>query len=334
MKRTLVSFLSLLFVVSLAHLNAQTAEPTVSIVRLDPAFDKLVPKDAVLEKITGGYVWTEGPAWDKKHGYLLFSDIPNNAIMKWEPGKGASLFKKPSGYYGTEPFTGHEPGSNGLAFDAQGRLTANQHGNRRISRLDPDGKETVLADHYLGKRFNSPNDLAFRSNGDIYFTDPAYGLPKQLDDPQKELPYQGVFRLSADGKLELLDKDLKAPNGIAFSPDQKVLYVDDTIEAKWWAYDVQKDGSVTNKRLLFDGNDLKKEGPGNADGMKVDERGNIFSAGPTGILVLSPEGKLLGRFSMGVPTSNCGWGEDGSTLFITANTNVYRIKLSTKGAGW
>jgi gluconolactonase len=210
----------------------------------------------------------------------------------------------------------------------------NQHGNRRIARLEADGKQTVLAERYDGKRFNSPNDLAIKSNGDIYFTDPAYGLPKQLDDPGKETPFQGVYRVSTDGKVSLLDKDLKTPNGIAFSPDEKTLYVSNTEGGDWWAYDVQKDGGVANKRLFFDGNSLKKNGPGAPDGMKVDEHGNIFAAGQGGILVLSPQGKLLGYFSMGVPTANCGWGEDGSTLFITSNHNLYRIKLSTKGAGW
>jgi gluconolactonase len=333
-KILLLCLVALLVTLTRPASGQDTADPTVSIVRLDPAFDKLVPKDAVLEKLAGGYIWTEGPVWDRKNGYLLFSDIPNNAIMKWEPGKGASLFMKPSGYTGSEPFTGHEPGSNGLTFDPQGRFVRTQHGNRRIVRVEADGKETVLADRFEGKRLNSPNDLAFRSNGDLYFTDPAYGLPKTLDDLQKELPFQGVYRLSKDGKLTVLDKDVKAPNGIAFSPDQKILYANDSIEVKWWAYDVKKDGSVANKRLLFDGNDLKKDGPGTADGMKVDAQGNLYSAGPTGILIISPSGKLLGRFSMGVPTSNCGWGDDGSTLYITANTNLYRIKLSTKGAGW
>jgi gluconolactonase len=306
----------------------------VSLVRLDPALDKLVPADAVLERLSGGYVWTEGPVWDRKHGYLLFSDIPNNAIIKWQPGKGASLFLRPSGYDGSAPFTGHEPGSNGLTFDSSGRLALVQHGNRRVARIEPDGRQTTLADRYQGKRLNSPNDLVYRSNGDLYFTDPAYGLPKTLDDPQKELPFQGVYRLAVDGKLSLLDKELAAPNGIAFSPDEKVLYVSDTIGGKWWAYDVRDDGSVSNKRPFFDGNELKKEGPGAPDGMKVDAQGNLFAAGPGGILVISPQGKLLGRFSMGVPTSNCAWGEDGSTLFITANTNLYRIRLTTKGAGF
>jgi len=259
MKRTLIALTLLLLAVLVVtiptQLSAQDTDPVVSIIRLDPAFDHLVPKDATLEKLTGGYAWTEGPVWDKKHGYLLFSDIPNNSIFKWQPGKGASLFLKPSGYYGSEPFTGHEPGSNGLTLDSQGRLVMNQHGNRRIARKEADGKETVLVDHYEGKRFNSPNDLAYKSNGDLYFTDPAYGLPKQLDDPQKELTFQGVYRLTPDGKVTLLDKDLKAPNGIAFSPDEKILYVNDSIEVKWWAYDVQKDGTVANKRLLLDGND-------------------------------------------------------------------------------
>ena len=337
MKRLPISVALLLAVFPLSlskQLKAQNAEPTVSIVRLDPAFDKLVPKDSVLEKLAGGYSWSEGPVWNKKHGYLLYSDIPNNSIFKWEPGKGASLFKKPSGYYGTEAFTGIQPGSNGLTIDAQGRLVMAQHGNRRVARLEADGKETVIADRYQGKRFNSPNDLVYKSNGDLYFTDPAYGLPKYLEDPQKELPFQGVYKVSPDGKITLLDKDLKAPNGIAFSPDEKILYVDDTIDMKWWAYDVQKDGTVANKRLLLDGNPLKSDGPGAPDGMKVDVHGYIYSAGPGGIVVITPEGKEIGRFSMGVSTANCGWGDDGSTLYITSNTNLYRIKLSTKGVGW
>ncbi len=334
MKRKLISLAWLLIVLAVPYLNAQTPEPAVSIVRLDPAFDNLVPKDAVLEKLAGGYAWSEGPVWDKKHAYLLFSDIPNNSIFKWEPGKGASLFLRPSGYTGSEPFTGHEPGSNGLTFDSQGRLTRTQHGNRRIVRTETDGKETVLVDRYDGKSLNSPNDLTYKSNGDLYFTDPPYGLPKQWDDPRKELPFQGVYRLSPEGKVTLLDKDLRAPNGIAFSPDEKILYVDDSVETKWWAYDVKGDGTVANKRLLLDGADLKKNGPGAPDGMKVDANGNIFTAGPGGMVVISPQGKVLGYFSMGVPTANCAWGDDGSTLYITSNSNLYRIKLSTKGAGW
>ncbi len=333
MKTRLSLFVLAVLIATSVQLRAQD-EPTPSIVRLDPAFDKLVPKNATIEELAGGFIWTEGPAWDRKHGYLLFSDTQTNTITKWEPGKGTSVFLKPSGYNGTEPFTGKEPGSNGLAFDHQGHLIMNQHGNRRIARLEADGKQTVIADRYDGKRFNSPNDLAIKSNGDVYFTDPAYGLPKQLDDPGKEIPFQGVYRVSTDGKVSVLDKDLKTPNGIAFSPDEKTLYVSNTEGGDWWAYDVQKDGGVASKRLFFDGNPLKKNGPGAPDGMKVDVHGNIFAAGQGGILVLSPKGKLLGYFSMGAPTANCGWGEDGSTLFITSNHNLYRIKLSTKGAGW
>lgn len=318
---------------SLSLTAQETPEPAVSIVRIDPAFDKLVPKDAVLEKIANGFTWSEGPAWNRKEGYLLFSDVPQNTVFKWQQGKGTSVYLKPSGYNGAELFTGREPGSNGLAYDSTGHLILNQHGNRRIARQEADGKFTALAESYDGKRLNSPNDLAFRKNGDLYFTDPPYGLPKTFDDPQK-MPYQGVYRLSPDGKLTLLEKDIKAPNGIAFSPDQKTLYVDDSDKAQWWAFDVKDDGTLANKRLFYDASAMQKDHPGTADGMKVDAHGNIFTAGPGGILVISPEGKLLGRFDLGVPTGNCAWGEDGSTLFIAGNHNVFRIKLSTKGAGF
>jgi gluconolactonase len=315
-------------------LRAQEAEPKVSIVRLDPRFDKLVPKDAVLERLAGGFTWSEGPVWDKQNGYLLFSDVPQNSIFKWQEGKGISLFLKPSGYTGSEPFTGREPGSNGLTFDSSHHLVINQHGNRRVVRQEADGTMTVLADHYEGKRLNSPNDLVYKSNGDLYFTDPPYGLPKTFDDPGKETPFQGVYKLTPGGKLTLLIKDIQAPNGIAFSPDEKILYVNDSVTVTWRAYDVQPDGALANGRVLFDAAKVKEGKPGTADGMKVDAEGNIFSAAPAGIFVLSPDGTLLGRFDLGVPTGNCAWGEDGSTLFITANHNLYRIRLSIKGAGW
>src|SRR5947208_1855010 len=197
------------------------------IVRLDQRFDKLVPKDAKLEKIADGFTWVEGPVWDRKGQYLLFSDIPANSIFKWKPGAGVSLFLKPSGYTGSKPFEGKEPGSNGLTFDENGRLVLCRHGDRQIARLDTDGRFTVLADRYQGKRINSPNDLVFKSNGDLYFTDPPFGLPKAFVDPGKETPFQGVYRLSKEGKLSLLIADLKAPNGIALSPDETILYVSD-----------------------------------------------------------------------------------------------------------
>jgi len=191
----------------------------------------------------------------------------------------------------------------------------------------------VLADNYQGKRLNSPNDLVFRSNGDLYFTDPPFGLPKAFDDPGKELPYQGVYRLSPDGKLTLLTTEVKAPNGIAFSPDEKRLYVADSARALWFVFDVKADGNLSPGRVLFDGTEMAKGRPGVADSLKVDVHGNIFGAAPGGLFILSPEGQLLGRFDLGTATGNCAWGEDGSTLFITSNHLLYRVRLNTKGAG-
>jgi gluconolactonase len=314
------------------------ANAAVKIVRLDPAFDKLVPADAKVEKLVDGHQWTEGPVWNRKEGYLLFSDIPNNAIIKWQEGKGESVFLKPAGYTGKEPFTGREPGTNGLTYDSEGRLVACEHGDRRVSRLEADGKtKTTLADKYNGKRLNSPNDLVYKSNGDLYFTDPPYGLPKQMDDPGRELEFCGVYRLSKDGKLTLLTKEITRPNGIALSPDEKKLYVasSDRDKAIWMVYDVQPDGTITNGKVFFDATAWAKEKrPGLPDGMKVDKDGNLFATGPGGVLVFAPDGKHLGTFDTGVPTANVGWGDDGSTLYITANTALLRVKLNTKGPGF
>jgi gluconolactonase len=306
------------------------------IVRLDPRLDRLIAPGAVLEKIAGGFSWVEGPVWDRKGGYLLFSDIPQNAVFKWQDGVGVSLFLKPSGYTGPEPFAGREPGSNGLAIDPSGRLVLCEHGDRRIGRLEKDGRKTTLADHFAGKRLNSPNDPVFKSTGDLYFTDPPFGLPKAFEDPRKELNFSGVYRLSADGRLTLVIKDLKAPNGIAFSPSEKTLYVSnaDPADPVWIAYEVQEDGTVANGRVFFDATPWVKTAKGGPDGMKVDRNGNLFAAGPGGIYVVAPDGVLLGTIETGGATSNCAWGNDGSVLYITADTAIYRIKLNTTGAGF
>jgi gluconolactonase len=307
----------------------------IDIVRLDPQFDKLVPLNVKVERVVSGRKWVEGPVWNRKEGYLLFSDIPTNSVIKWQEGKGTSVFLKPSGYTGEAPFEGLEPGSNGLTFDPEGRLVLAEHGDRRIGRLEKTGRKTTLVDRYEGKRINSPNDLVFKSNGDLYFTDPPFGLPKSFDDPRKETPFQGVYKYSKNGKLTLLTKDIKAPNGIAFSPDEKKLYVSnaDTNNAVWMVFDVKADGTIENSKVLFNATAWTKSKPGVPDGMKIDREGNIFGAGPGGIHVISPDGKHLGSIETGVPTGNAAWGEDGSTLFITSNTNVFRLKLTTKGAG-
>jgi len=311
------------------------ASPLGKIVRLDPRFDLLVPRDAVLEKVAGGFAWVEGPVWDRKVGYLLFSDIPNNSVFKRQEGAGVSLFLKPSGYTGEAVFEGREPGSNGLAFDSDGRLVLCEHGDRRIARLEADGRKTTLADRYEGKRLNSPNDLVFKTNGDLYFTDPPFGLPKAFDDPAKELDFSGVYRLSTSGQLSLLTRDIKAPNGIAFSPDEKTLYVSnaDPNAAVWMAYHVRDDGTLGSGRVFFDATSWTRAKRGVPDGMKIDKDGNIFAAGPGGIHVFAPNGTHLGGIETGLATSNAAWGDDGSVLYITASTAIYRIRLSTTGAG-
>jgi gluconolactonase len=316
-------------------LAVNSVAPTVAVrtVRLDPRFDLIVPQDALLEKVAEGFAWAEGPVWNHAGGFLLFSDVPNNSIIKWKAGEGASIFLKPSGYSGSEPFTGREPGSNGLTFDSEGRLVFCQHGDRRISRLEKDGSKTVLVENYQGRRLNSPNDLVYKSNGDLYFTDPPFGLPQAFADPKKELTFQGVYRLSPNGQLTLLTTQVKAPNGIAFSPDEKKLYVADSARALWFVFDVKPDGTLTEARVFFDGTQQSKGRPGVADSLKVDVQGNIFAAAPGGLFVLAPDGALLGRFDLGTATGNCAWGEDGSTLFITSNSILYRIRLNTKGAG-
>ncbi|MGH9848025.1 MAG: SMP-30/gluconolactonase/LRE family protein [Blastocatellia bacterium] len=311
--------------------------PETKIVRSDPRFDKLVPAGAKVEKLAEGHRWTEGPVWNRKENYLLFSDIPNNAIYKWQEGKGESLFLQPAGYSGSAPFTGKEPGTNGLIYDAEGRLVSCDHGDRRVARLNDDGKtKTTLVDRFEGKRLNSPNDLVYKSNGDLYFTDPPYGLPKQ-DDPSRELDFCGVYRLAKNGKLTLLTKEITRPNGIAFSPDEKKLYVacSDREKAVWMAYDVKPDGMLANGKVFFDATAWAKEKrPGLPDGLKVDKDGNLFATGPGGVHVFAPDGKLLGTFDTGVPTANVAWGDDGSTLYITANTALLRVKLATKGKGF
>jgi len=300
--------------------------------RLDPALDALVAPDARPEVLAQGYKWSEGPVWTG--GAVLFSDVPNNVIWRWHETEGVREFLRPSGYTGSVP-RGGEPGSNGLAVDGAGRLYMCQHGDRRIARLAPDGKsfETV-ADRYEGKRFNSPNDLVVRPNGDVYFSDPIYGLVGHEKDPAREIPWSGVYRARAGGGVDLLDKTLTYPNGLAFSPDGRTLYVavSDPARAIWMAYDVDAGGGVSNGRVFFDATSFVKAGKkGLPDGMKIDVNGNLFATGPGGVFVFSPAGKHLGTIVTGEPTANCAFGDDGGTLYMTANDKLTRIRLKTRG---
>ena len=304
---------------------------------LDPAFSALVPASAKIEKLAEGFTWSEGPVWRRSGGYLLFSDIPRNTIFKWKEGSGLAVFMRPAGYSGAKP-AGWELGSNGLTFDANDALVMADHGNRQIARVvDSNVTKFPLAVGYRGKRLNSPNDLVYASNGDLYFTDPPYGLAGKNADKAKELKFNGVFRLKPNGELTLLTGELTYPNGIALSPDERTLYVaiSDPDHPKWMAYDVARDGTLARGRMFFDATPLHRAGKiGSPDGMKVDARGNLFATGPGGVLVFTPDGRHLGTIVTGQPTANCAFGDDGSTLYITANSQLLRIHLNTKGKGF
>lgn len=262
--------------------------------------------------------------------------IPPNTIHKWKEGEGLKRdFIKPAGYTGTKE-RGGEPGSKGLALDSEGRLTLCEHGDRRVTRIEKDGKKTVLADKYMGKRFNSPNDLHYHSSGDLYFTDPPYGLEKNWDDPARELDFCGVYRLKKDGTVELLTKEMTRPNGVRFSPDEKTLYVanSDPKLAIWKSFPVKSDGTLGEGKVFFDATKWVGKKPGLPDGLKVDQAGNVFATGPGGVLVFAPDATHLGTLNTTVPTANCAFGNDGTTLYITANHTLCRIKLTTKGQGF
>ncbi|MBX3448863.1 MAG: SMP-30/gluconolactonase/LRE family protein [Planctomycetaceae bacterium] len=343
MMRSLRGAVLVLFscVAPLAAQNTTNFPHLGEIVRLDPAFDKLIGPDAVIEVLGSGFEWSEGPVWvpEGQSGYLLFSDIPRNSVMRWDYGKGVSLFLKPSGYTGAVEY-GNEPGCNGLMLDPQGQLVSCEHGDRRVSILTKNGGKRTLVDNYQGKRLNSPNDGCFKSNGDLYFTDPPYGLPGNFDDPRRELDFCGVYRLQIgkDGvnKTTLLTDGLTRPNGIAFSPDEKFLYVaqSDPKAAIWKKFPVKEDGTLGEGKVFFDATEYVGKHKGLPDGLKVDKAGNVWATGPGGVWVFSPEGKPLGRLDTKEATANCAWGDDGTTLYITADMYLCRVKTLTRGAGW
>ncbi len=330
MKKLIIPIL--LLMTPFAYSQSKTAG---KIVRLDPAFDALIDQNAQIEILADGFVWSEGPAWIKNGGYLIFSDVPANTIYRWSEKEGLSVFLKPSGYTGRGKYS-REPGSNGITVSLDSQIIACEHGDRRVTKMPTEGGgKRTLADNYEGKRFNSPNDVVQKSNGDIYFTDPPYGLPKQEKDSTRETEIFGVYRIAKNGAVSLLIDDLTRPNGLAFSPDERTLYVaqSDPEKAYIMSYPAIESGVLNDGKILFDATPMVKEGlKGLPDGLKVDENGNLFATGPGGVLVISPKGKLLGRIDTGQPTANCAWGDDGSTLYITANNLLCRIKTKTKPA--
>lgn len=312
---------------------AEEHDVTPHVERLSPALDALVPADASIEVIATGFDWTEGPLWLESERTLIFSDVPANTVFAWREGEEARPWLRPSGYTGERP-RGGEPGANGLALDPDGRLLLCQHGDRRIARLaaslaEPEPAFETIAARYDGRRFNSPNDLVVDASGNVWFTDPPYGLEGGPDDPARELDVFGVYRVGPDGTVELVIDDLSRPNGIGFSPDEDVLYVanSDPERAIWMAYRVAADGSLSDGRVFFDATAEVDEGPGLPDGLEVDRAGNVFATGPGGVWVFSPAGEPLGRIVTGRATANLAFDADERVLYVTADDRVLRVRL-------
>ena len=301
----------------------------MSIIRIDPSFDTLVPREARIEKVAGGFTFTEGPLW-RPSGVLWFSDVVGNVVRQWSPDGTVTELLRPGGYDGNRLPAGGFIGPNGMTTAPNGDVLLCQHGNRRIVQVTHDLCVKTLVDRFNGKRLNAPNDLVFRSDGTLFFTDPPYGLPLQDDDPEKDLPFNGVFKFK-DGRLEVIVKDLTRPNGIAFSPDEKTLYVSNSDDKRriWMRYDIDASGMVSNARVFFDA--TSHEDGGLPDGMKLDVRGNLWATGPSAVFVFSPDGTHLGTIKPPEDPANCGWGDDGRTLYITAETGLYRIRTNVMG---
>jgi gluconolactonase len=303
-----------------------------SIESIDPDFDLIVNRNAKIDIIADGLEWAEGPLWIDSLKMLLFSDVPTNTIFKWTEKGGKEIYLKPSGYTGTTP-RGGETGSNGLLLNANGRLVLCQHGNRQMAEMNADLRNPrpdfkTLADTFQGRKFNSPNDAVFRKNGDLFFTDPPYGLERNMQDSLKEIPFQGVYLVKPSGEVKLLLDSITRPNGIALTPDEKTLIVanSDQNRLRWYAYEIIGD-SLRRGRIFYDATAVAGSQPGSADGLKIDKNGNIFATGPGGIWVFDRKGKVLGKIKIPEATSNVALSTDQKTLYVTADMYVVRVRL-------
>jgi gluconolactonase len=303
-----------------------------SIERFDRALDDIIDTDTKAEIIAEGFDWSEGPVWIESQHSLLFSDVPQNIVYKWTEEKGKEVYLTPSGYTDSVK-RGGEMGSNGLLLDRSGNLVLCQHGNRQVAKMnasmsDPKPKFITIANNYQGKKFNSPNDAVYDSNGELFFTDPPYGLEKQLEDPKKEISFQGVYKVKKDGNIILLTDSLTRPNGIAFLPGERTLIVANSDPQKpyWYAFDIAND-RLTNARIFYKASGYDSSAKGLPDGLKIDKRGNVFATGPGGLWIFNSEGKLLGKMKLTAATSNCAFSPDQKTLYVTNDMNVLRIKL-------
>ena len=336
------TILSILVTVGTACSNSPAEKKEVSvnktigsIERLDPALDNIISTNAKIEVIAEGFEWSEGPLWIEKHNMLLFSDVPKNTIYKWTEAKGKEVYLNPSGYTGDTPSPCKEPGSNGLTLDASGNLVLCQHGDRQMGRMDapldkPEPKFISLANKFNGKRFNSPNDAVFNSAGELFFTDPPYGLQTQDDtDPKKEIPFNGVYKVKTNGDVILLVDSITRPNGLAFLPGEKKLIIacSDGKKPNWYVYDVQGDSLVNGKLFYSAVNEKKEKVNGSPDGLKIDKNGNVFATGPGGVYIFNSDGKKLGIIKFDESTSNCAFSPDEKTLYITNDMNLVRVRL-------
>lgn len=300
--------------------------------RIDPAMDNIIETSTKAEIIAEGLDWSEGPLWVESENMLLFSDVPQNIVYKWTEDKGKEVFLSPSGYTDSVKRSG-EMGSNGLLLDASGKLVLCQHGNRQMARMDaplnhPGTQYASITNNFQGKKLNSPNDAVYNSFGELFFTDPPYGLEKQLEDPKKEIPFQGVYKVKKNGETVLLTRSLTRPNGIAFFPGEKTLLVANSDPEKpyWYAFDIAND-SLTNARVFYKASGYDSSAKGLPDGLKIDKNGNVFATGPGGLWIFNKEGKLLGKMRLTEAASNCAFSPDQKTLYVTNDMYVLRIKL-------